>query len=207
MKVMERQVLSKMQKKGITLAKGHNALDAVDTMVATENKENGSTDPSLKKRKKTGERAVLIMPNKKNEKMCRRQQTKKPVMSGPAIKKKTKTPLVGCKYGCRHGGLLDLVQMIPKWMTYHLEKGNYFEDKQCKDCNKTVDDLFGKAKGKGIFYYCQMNNKVADLSFDEQEKETRACACILCLQCYYKRYEKKKSASGRSTRLPGRGRG
>jgi hypothetical protein len=37
-----------------------------------------------------------------------------------------------------------------------------------------------------------MDKKVADLSFDDQEQGTTACACILCILCYYEREEKKK---------------
>jgi hypothetical protein len=126
-----------------------------------------------------------------------------------AINNKTKAPVAGCKYGgCKkHSGLLELVQIIPKWTKYHLEIGNYLHDKQYKDCKEWIDDSFGKSKGKGIFYYCHMDNKVADLSFDDWEQETTACACILCLPCYYKRDEKKKMASGKTTRSSGRGRG
>jgi hypothetical protein len=128
--------------------------------------------------------------------------------AGVAINNKTKAPVVGCKYGCKHGGLLALVQMIPEWAKHHLEKGKYFHDKQCKDCKESIGDLFRKSKGKGIFYYCHVDNKVANLRFDDREQETTACACILlCLPCYYKRDEMKKLASGKSTRSSGRGHG
>jgi hypothetical protein len=126
--------------------------------------------------------------------------------SGAAINNKTKTPVTGCKYGCKHGGLLELVQMIPKWTKHPLKEGEYLHKKECKDCKKSVREMFERSKGKGIFYYCHMDNKVADLSFDDREMETTACACILCLPCDYKRDEKKKMASGKTTRSSRRGR-
>jgi len=208
MKVVERRVSSKMQKKGTTSAEGRNALDEITTIMADKNKDNEATDPCVKKRQKKGERAVLITPNKRKQKDIQTATSKhKRVGSDPALKKKTKTPKEECIYGCIHGGLLELVQMIPKWTKYHLGNGNYFHDKQCKDCNGSIHDLFDKSKGKGIFYYCHMDNQVADFSDDEQEMETTACGCILCISCYYKRDEKKKLASGKSTRSSGRRRG
>jgi hypothetical protein len=101
-------------------------------------------------------------------------------------------PVIGCIYGCQHGGLLELVQMIPKHTKYHLESGNYFHNKHCRDCSESIGDLFVKSKNKGIFYYCHTDNKVADLCDDDLEQEATACACILCLTCYYKREATKK---------------
>jgi hypothetical protein len=208
MRVMESRVSSKMKKKGTTSADGRNVLDKIATIMANKNKDNGTTDRCIKKRRKIGERVVLITPNKRKQKDVQGAASKhEKVGSDPAIEKKSKMPVEVCKYGCQHGGLLELVQVIPKWTKYHLESGNYFHDKQCKDYNKSIDDLFGKSKGKGIFYYCHIDNKVADFSDDEQEMEITACACILCLLCYYSRDEKKKLASGKSTRSSGRHRG
>jgi hypothetical protein len=202
MKGTEHQMSSQLQKKGTTSAQECKALDKVTTIMATKNKENEVKAPSVNKRKKTGERLVLITPNKKRRKGMQKAASKqKAVKSGPAIS------MVGCKYGCRHGGLLEFVQMIPKYTKYHSEEVNYFHDKQCKDCEEPIGDLFGIKGKRDIFYYCHMDNKVAKMSFDDQEKETPACTCILCLPCYYKRDEKKKMASEKSTRSSGRGHG
>ena len=210
MKGAERRVSAQLQKKGTTSAEGRKALNGITTIMANENKENQVPDPStVKKRKEPGERATLITPTKKKAKGVKKRAAgkHKTVKSGVAIDNKAKTSVVRCEYGCKHGGLIELVQMIPKWTKYHLEKGNYFHKKHCKDCKESIGDMFGESTGKGIFYYCHMDNKVADLSFDDQEKGTTACACILCIPCYYKREEKKKMVSGKSTRSSGRGRG
>ena len=193
MRGLERRMSSQIQKKGSTSTQGRKALEEVTKIVAYNNKDNEATDTTGNKRKDRGERAILITPIKKPRKRGQKKATKKKsVKSDHAINGKKVMPVIKCKYGCRHGGLLELVQMIPMYTKYHLERGNYFDDKQCKDCNESIGDLFGKSKGKAIFYYCHIDNKVADFSDDEQEMETTACACTLCLMCYYNRDKKKK---------------
>jgi hypothetical protein len=110
----------------------------------------------------------LKTPTKKKAKGVKKKAAGKPKTgtSGTAINNKTKTPVAGCKYGCKHRGLLELVQMIPK----------YLHRKECKECRKSVWEMFERSRGKGIFYYCHMDNKVANLSFDDPELETTACA-------------------------------
>jgi hypothetical protein len=203
MKGAERRVSAQLQKKGTTSGQGRKALDGITAIMATSNKADDAADPAtVKKRKQPGQHAVLITPTKKISKGVRKKAAgkHKPVKSGLAINnKKTAQVWVQAR------GLLELVQMIPKWTKYHLEEGNYFHQKQCKDCKESIGELFDKSKEKGIFYYCHMDNKVADLSFDDQEQQTTACACVLCLTCYYNREEKKKLASGKCTRSSGRG--
>jgi hypothetical protein len=170
-------------------------LNRITIIMAKENKENKVPDPStVKKRKEPGERAILITPTKKKAKGVKKKAAgkHKTVKLGMAIENKARTLVVRCEYGCKHGGLIELVQMIPKWTKLHLEKGNYFQEKHFKDCKESIGDMFGESNGKGIFYYCHMDNKVADLSFDDHEQRTTACACILFILCYYKREEKKK---------------
>ena len=207
MKVVERCVSSQLQKKGTTSTQGRNALDAIAATVAGENKENECTIKLVSKRKQPSEDAVLKTRNKKSkggEHQAARKR--KAVKSAPIVKDKKVSSVLACKYGCHHGGLVELIQMIPKHTKYHLERGNYFHGKRCKDCKASIGELSGKTKSKGIFYYCHMDNKVADLSDDDQEKEATACACILCLTCYYSREAKKQLATGKLTRSSGRGR-
>jgi hypothetical protein len=211
MKGAERRVSAQLQKKGTTSAEGRKVLDGITKSVANENKENEVADPAstATKRKKTGEPAVLKTPTKKKAKGAKKKAAgkQKTGTSGAAINNKTKRPVARCKYGCKHGGLLELVQMIPKCTKHHLKEGEYLHKKECKDCKKSVREIFERSNGKRIFYYCHMDNKVANLSFDDPEMETTACACTLCLPCYYKRDEKKKLASGKTTRFSRRGRG
>ena len=209
MKGVERRVSSQLQKKCSTSTQGRNALVTIATTMANENKESETVAQHVNKRKKLREVAVLITPNKKYKRGVRHQAAdkRKAVKSMPTINTKTMSKGTPCKYGCHHGGLVELLQMIPKHTKYHLESGNYFHQKSCKDCNESIRDLFEKSKSKGIYYYCHMDNKVADLRDDDQEKEASACACILCLPCYYLREEHKTLATGKSTRSSGRGRG
>jgi hypothetical protein len=119
MKGAERRVSAQLQKKGTTPAEGRKALDGITTIAANETKENEVADPAstATKRKKPGEHVVLKTPTKKKAKGVKKKAAGKPKTgtSGAAINNKTKTPVAGCKYGCKHGGLLELVQMIPKW--------------------------------------------------------------------------------------------
>jgi hypothetical protein len=126
-------------------------LNGITTIMANENKENKFPDPStVKKRKEPGERAILITPTKKKAKGAKKKAAgkHKTVKLGVAIENNAKTPVVRCKYRCKQGGLIELVQMIPKWTKFHLEKGNYFHEKHCKDCKESIGDMFGESNGE-----------------------------------------------------------
>jgi hypothetical protein len=210
MKVVERRISSQLQKKGTTSAQGRHALAEIATTMATVNKENEPAAQAVNKRKSQSGPAIPQAPIKKVRRKLQHQakSTQKIAKSAKAQTNTAKLwPVIACKYGCQHGGLLELVQMIPKNTKYHLGRGNYFHNKSCKDCNGSIGDMFEKSKNKAIFYYCHMDNKVFDLRDDDLEKEATACACILCLPCYYRRDENKKLVSGKSTRSSGRGRG
>jgi hypothetical protein len=207
MKVVERQVSSQLQKKGPTSAQGRNALVAIAETAASKNKENGRLAPSVNKRKVRIISALKTKGNRKQGGVGQGPKINKERVSEKSKKARKELPGSTCEYGCHHGGLVELLQMIPKDTKYHLESGNYFHQKKCRDCKEWVGDLFGKSRSRAIFYYCHMDNKVADLNDDDHEKEATACACILCLPCYYKREENKKGASGKSTRTSGRVRG
>jgi hypothetical protein len=149
MKVVERRVSSQLQKKGITSAQGRHALVAIATTMATVNKENEPEAKAVNKRKSQSGPAVPEAPIKKVRRKLQHQakSTQKRATSAPAESNITTLSLViACKYGCQHGGLLELVQMIPKNTKYHLGRGNYFHNKSCKDCNGSIGDMFEKIK-------------------------------------------------------------
>jgi hypothetical protein len=181
MKGVERKVSAQLQKKGTTLAEGRKTLNGITTIMANKNKENEVADPaSTATNKKSGEHAVLKTPTKKKAKGVKKKAAGKPKTgtSGAAINNKTKTPVAGCKYGCKHRGLLELVQMIPKWTKHHMKEGEYLHKKECKDCKKSVWEMFERSRGKGIFYYCHIDNNVAGWSSDDPEMDA---SCVYCV--------------------------
>jgi hypothetical protein len=93
----------------------------------------------------------LKTPTKKKAKGVRKKAAGKPKTgtSGTAINNKTKTPVAGCKYGCKHSGLLELVQIVHKRTKHSLKEGECLHKKECKDCKKSVREMFERSKGKG----------------------------------------------------------
>jgi hypothetical protein len=116
--------------------------------------------------------------------------------------------MLTCKYGCTHGGLVEMLQM-PIYATKHcLQKGNYLHKKKCFDCKQSIEAIFEKSKNKAVFYYCQADYNVAELDDDNKAEAQEPCACILCLTCYFKRETTKNATTGKTTRSSGRrGRG
>jgi hypothetical protein len=97
--------------------------------------------------------------------------------------------------------------MMPYDTKFCLGKGNYFDDKNCIDCHKAITALFHVSNNKAIFYYCPIDYNIDNLQEDNAAVAAAACACILCIDCYFGREEKKTAASGKATRSSGRGRG
>jgi hypothetical protein len=205
MKAMERQVTAQVQKKCTALAKGCDALVAVSAAMAEHNKENVRVMA-----KRTSKRKALAP---KQQSQSNRKKPKHDVSVGwPTLhihtipETPTKKTLPMCNYGCSHGGLVELKQMMPHETKYYLEKGNYFHCKSCKDCSVSIEQLFKKSKEKGLLYYCTDDFRRAELDEENAEFATTPCACILCIPCYFSRDTKKNEAAGTATRSSGRGR-
>ena len=204
LKLMERQVLSKLQKKGTTSTRGHDALAAITTTVARKNKENEIVPSTGAKRKTNNTAPEKAKPTKNG----RVKKTTTTVIAIPQPTPPTvQVDTVVCQYGCRHGGWVDLKQMMPYDTRHCLEKGNYFDEKHCVDCRASIGDVFRKSKNRAQLYYCQIDYNVSELCDNDREKAEQPCACILCLTCYYKREPKNNEVVGKKTRSSGRTRG
>jgi hypothetical protein len=198
MKVLERSVTTKRQKQGPTSTVGREVLDLISQTTANNNKEN--TRPKTKRNKKPAPPAPKTQRKKKKAKLDSAVSVVDPE---PAVLATPKQPT--CTYGCVHGGLVALLQMAPYDTKYGLKQGNYMHGKNCVDCDKAIGELFDLSNSKALFYYCVEDYKVAELEDANTDIASKACGCILCITCYYKREAKKNSTRGGARRSSGRG--
>jgi hypothetical protein len=198
MKVLERSVTTKRQKQGTTSTIGREVLNLIGQTTAQNNKEN--TLPKTKRKDKT---APPAHKKQKKQSKARRDSSVSAVAPVPPMVDKPQKPT--CNYGCVHGGLVALLQMAPYDTKYGLKQGNYMHGKNCRDCEKGIGDLFESSKNKALFYYCVEDYKVAELEDANSSIASKACSCILCITCYYKREAKKNETRGGARRSSGRG--
>lgn len=196
LKVVERQVSAQLQRKATTSAKGKQALVALAQSLVVTNKKIQQTSTLNNKRKPGASRAPKVTPSKKL-----RQTTNSP---SDTTKERKAPPK--CKYGCIHGGWVELKQMMPYDTRYYLGKGNYLDGKHCVDCITSIGDIFRKSKNKALLYYCPVDYNRSQLCDENHAKEAKPCACILCITCYFKRENKIKLNDGKTKRSSGRGR-
>lgn len=200
MKTNERRVSTFLQKKSIASTQGQDALVALGNMVATKegrNKESAFTTPS-KKRK--GGKGMKQHTQVKKKQVSNAEKTINTV-SPEVDRNKTKPE---CKFGCRHGGLVELLQMVPSNTKHSLEPGNYFDDKSCLDCEQPIVELFQQSKRKALFYYCPEDWNAAELEDNNTQLAAKSCDCILCITCYFQRETKKTEQIGTTRRSSGR---
>jgi hypothetical protein len=196
MKAAERRVSAQLQRKSTTSGAGRNALVAMSATIAAQNKVVGDVQRSATKRKDNSNKQHQPSMRKKKKGSALVATTKQPI----------KATIPNCDYGCRHGGLVALMQMATSNTKYCLEVGNFFYQKSCLDCNKPIDNLFAQSKNKAVFYYCPVDYNVAELDDDNATFAAQPCKCILCIPCYFGRDTKKKAESGTATRTSSRGR-
>jgi hypothetical protein len=193
----ERRVSSQLQKKSTTSVTGQVALASVSTASAARNKTSIPVcTPENPKRKAP----IATKPKQRKKKTSAIIPAVTPAAPIATIPK--------CRYGCSHGGLIEMLQMTPMDTKHYLAPGNYLHGKACLDCNKNLGDMFVAAKNKSRFllYYCQVDYNAFELHDDNADLKTTPCACVLCVPCYFGRETKKDETSGAANRSSGRGR-
>ena len=208
MKALERRVSAQVQRKSTTTPAGRRALADISAMTQAGNHKATITQPRPTKKMK-GSRKVSAKPTKggtakQRNKGVTARRTPTQAMIPVVDNMGTAEPV--CTYGCTHGGLVGLKQMMPYDTKFCLEKGNYFHSKCCVDCNASIAEVFGASKNKALVYYCPIDYNVDNLSDDNAAIADTPCACILCITCYIGREEKKTATSGKGTRSSRRGR-
>ena len=220
MQITERRVSSQLQKKSTTSATGKVALVSVATASAARNRPTIPVCTPDNHKRKVASTATQKQHKKKNS--AKKTSTSIPAVT-PAKQQRTKlsaakmtdktlmvpvdtTPK--CKFGCSHGGLIELLQMTPKDIRHYLEQGKYLHGKDCLDCNTNISELFAATKSKANFllYYCQVDYNGAELEDDSHELKAIPCACVLCVPCYFEREKHKNETTGANGRSSGRGR-
>jgi hypothetical protein len=207
MKALERRVTAQLQKKGPTATEGRQVLVGVSSKARQDNKENEPiTGP--KRTSKVTRTATMGTQSSRRAKRPKVSASKPGKYKPPATQTVT-APVVDhllCTYGCAHGGLVGLKQMMPYDTKFYLEKGNYLDSKCCIDCTTSIATVFQASKNKALLYYCPIDYNVDNLQDDNTAVADAPCSCILCITCYFAREEKKTAASGKATRSSGRGR-
>jgi hypothetical protein len=206
MRNIERHVSAQLKKKATTSTDGQQALIIIADKLA---KTNTKKTPSVSSTHKNGKSADTPRDTTK-----RRQSQKKDKNPRPTQKVKTANPLTkpvpatvqACKYGCAHGGLVEMKQMQPYDTKHYLGNGKYLHNKKCKDCNESIAALFNTSKRKAIFYYCQVDYNVEELTDESKTKAESPCASILCVGCYFQRDTNKSTTEGKPRRTSNRGR-
>ena len=207
MKALERSITVQAQRKSNTATVGCHAFHDISSQTK---KGNTARDIARKSNKKTKESCKRPATNHNTQKRNKQRMT-------TATKRKASTPVVAavtithndlpvCTYGCTHDGLVGLKQMMPYDTKFCLQPGNYFHNKVCLDCKTFLADVFGASKNRALVYYCPMDYNVHNLRDDNAAVAESPCACILCINCYFRREQKKTAASGKGTRASGRGR-
>ena len=206
LKVLARSVSAKVKQKGTTTPQGRAAIQSVATQAGKNNKENEPGPKPTKTRKVTSTTPVPTNKTKQNkrQKVTAPTQRKKKMSEKDTVPVRTE-PLPVCTYGCSHGGLVGLKQMMPYDTKFCLEKGNYFDSKCCVDCKKSIAAVFESTKNKALLYYCPIDYNVHNLRDDNDAVAETHCACILCIACYFGREGKKTAAAGKGTRSSRRG--
>jgi hypothetical protein len=203
MKALTRKVATTIAKKCTTSNEGRGALAEVGTKAAISNKEN---ETSVKKAS-TNKRKICNKPSQTSEKRKARTENN-PIVSEATDDNEQNSSITvlppTCTYGCKHGGIIALLQMQPESTRHYLKEGNFFHNKACVDCKALIDPLFLKSKRKTLFYYCQVDFNVSNLDDDNTAIAAQSCDCILCLECYFKRSEKKEGETGVATGASGR---
>lgn len=192
MQVVERQVAVRVQKKCTASSTGRNALVAVAVTMNSNNKKN--------------KMVVANRPKRKSSNTIRQISTTKQRVKpyhGKATTVLNPTE-PSCRYGCKHIGWVELLQMTTNDTKHYLGEGNFFDRKSCTDCNISIASLFETSKQKALFYYCPVDFNVSELDDDNSKFAANSCACILCIPCYFGR-ETKMNATA-TTRKSGRGR-
>ena len=192
MQQTERRVSSHLQRKNTTSNSNKVALVSVAAASAARNKtgrdhhkRRGKTTATPTKRKKTNTPSIpAVTP------ASTKQQKKTKAIQAPLA---PVASIIKCKYGCSHGGLIELLQMSPGDTRHYLEHGKYLHKKDCLDCKTNIGELFmaAKTKSKFLLYYCQVDYNGAELDDDSDELKAVACACVLCVPCYFGREKKK----------------
>ncbi len=96
--------------------------------------------------------------------------------------------------------------MQPYDTKHYLGNGKYLHNKKCKDCNESIAALFNTLKRKAIFYYCQVDYNVEELTDESKTKAESPCGSILCVGCYFQRDTNKSTTEGKPRRTSNRGR-
>jgi hypothetical protein len=199
----ERQVSTQLQAKGTTSAANQEALATISALTGMENKKQlPKVTPPKAKRK------AATLTGKLSKRNTSGSLTKSlPVLAAPRVIERTPPVIThACKYGCCHGGLLDLVQMASGNTKHALKTGNFFYGKTCADCTMPIAELFATSKNKALFYYCTVDFNVAELDNDATVScAPKPCDCILCITCYFARDTRKQASNGPAMRSSRRG--
>jgi hypothetical protein len=207
MVAVERRISSQLQKKATTSPEGQQALLVLTKNLEKQNKENTPAKTTLiPKRKSTSatSKTTAKGPLQKRGKLQASGVQKKKKACAHSAKAK-QTAVLACNYGCAHGGLVTMQQMQPYDTKHYLGEGKYLHKKNCKDCKKSLAALFEHSKQKTVFYYCQVDYNLTELTDDDAKAET-PCATILCIECYFARETKKNETAGTTRRSSARGR-
>jgi hypothetical protein len=200
MVAVERRISSQLQRKATTSKAGQQALLAVTQDLAAQHKPTTPGPPTPIQKRKASRITSTKTARGPVHKRAKVQAAKVHI-------DKAKPPTVpACKFGCTHGGLVALQQMQPYDTKHYLGAGKYLHKKTCRDCSTSLVSLFEQSKRKTIFYYCQVDYNMTELTDDECGNADHPCATILCIGCYFARETKKNEGAGTTRRSSTRGR-
>ena len=201
MVAVERRAGSKLRKKASTSKEGSRALVEISTNLAQQNKAQAPMKSTpIKKGKASSETS-----NKRTKGPKRKATTGQKAKGAAPTATNVQTTVLSCKYGCAHGGLVTMQQMQPYDTRHYLGEGKYLHKKKCKDCKKQIAALFEHSKRKSVFYYCQTDYRMSELTDDNFAKAEPPCATVLCVECYFARETKKNTSAGKTRRSSTRG--
>jgi hypothetical protein len=206
MVTVERRVSMQLQKKATTSKEGRQALKTISRNVANQNETATPVALSLPAKRKSPSVNCPLEKTRQNRAKGNKRATGHATTQDAEVTKQVKTKVLSCKYGCKHGGLLNMQQMQPYDTRHYLGEGMYLHKKNCLDCKHNLGALFKTSKMKAVFYYCQVDYNVKELTDDNKAKADSPCACILCIECYFSRETKKNTTMGKTNRSSSRGR-
>ena len=76
---------------------------------------------------------------------------------------------------------LDLTDMEPHIVTFHLKPGQYLSNKQCQKCNTMIATM--PSRNRHISH-CMDDFRAFTLENENGTSVAQQCHCILCSQCH-----------------------
>jgi hypothetical protein len=181
-------------------------------LVAAHAKPEGLVTDSAKSTQATHARKLAIAGSRKDKeiKKCKEVKHKKPSTLPLAPVQatangtldqllKTKTTKIHDPFGCKHVGLLSLIEMNRIQTKFYVQPGRFLDGTCCSDCRVGVDQLLPRPSGDVVLYHCNNDLKAFDLAAGK-DKDYLACGTKVCVGCYAQRLEKLEGVDGDATR-------